>query len=173
MSSRDLQDVLASYFEHVNRHDVAGALAHLTERFQLEFGGGPTLNKEEVARALGWDAGTEGRVEWRIVSASGNEVSVEGEETNEFLNLLGVPPLPFTGRFEFDESGLIARQHHVVEWPGASIDQALAPAIAWAGEHAPEELARVYPDGRLVYSQESGRVWVALLRRWRRESEAS
>ncbi len=62
-------------------------------------------------------------------------------------------------------------QHHEADWAGVSIDDALAPAVAWAEEHAPDALAKAYPEGRMIYSEETGRHWVALLRRWSEEVE--
>jgi len=65
--------------------------------------------------ALGW-AGTEGRVDWRITDEDADEITIESEETNEFLRLLGVEPLRFRSRFSFGDGGLIARQAHEVDW---------------------------------------------------------
>lgn len=161
------RDVVQRYLEAANRHDVAAALAHLRDDFQLEFKGGPTLGKRAVEEAMGWDRGTSGRISWRVVSASDDRVTVEGEETNVFLSLLGSAPLGFRSRFEVDEAGRIARQEYEVQASGPPVPELLEPSVSWAERHAPDELAAVYPDGRLVYTEEMGRKWVRLLRDWR------
>lgn len=125
------------------------------------------LGKEQVAAALGWDVGTEGRVTWTVSSERGPEVRLDGTETNEFLRLLRLGPLEFSSRFEVDEEGRIATQTHEVDWSGTSVADALAPVLEWAAEVAPDELAEIYPDGGLVYTEEMGRRWVKLLRDWR------
>lgn len=160
-------EVVAKYLACLGEHDVPAALGYLSEGFQLEFKGGPTLGKEGLATALGWDTGTEGRLEWRVVSGDGGSVTIEGHETNEFLRLLGIQPLEFGSRFRVNAEGLIQHQTHTTNWSGVSVQDSLAPVIAWAADHAAAELTLAYPDGEMVYSEEAGRRWVALLRRWR------
>ena len=164
----DPRATLRSYLRHVNDHDVEGALAHLAEDFRLSFPNGPELDRSAMESAMGWDAGTEGRVDWEsIESEEPDEIAIRGQETNEFLRLLGIPPLPFRSHFRFDDAGLILRQRHAVEWPDPPVEEALAPAVAWAEVNEPETLAEIYPDGHLVYSEAKGRRWLGLLRRWR------
>ncbi len=164
-------EVLTSYLGCLNEHEVYRALEHLAEDFRLQFKGGPSLSKSDLAGALGWDTGTRGRVEWHIVSESSAMIAVGGHETNDFLTLLLIEPLPFHSEFQFNGDGLISRQVHDVDWSGASVSDALAPAIAWAAEHAPDELARAYPNEKMLYSEETGRGWVALLRKWKSEAK--
>ncbi len=161
---------MASYLGRLNDHEIHRALEHLAEGFQLEFKGGPTLGKADLTNALGWDAGTQGRVEWRIVSETSDAIAVEGEETNKFLALLDIEPLAFRSEFRFNDDGLISHQVHDVDWSGVSVSDALAPAIEWATEHARDELEQAYPQGKMVYSEETGRRWVALLQRWQAET---
>ena len=172
MSFKTPRDVLASYLAQLNDHEIHRALEHLAEEFRLEFKGGPTLSKSDLSSALGWDAGTQGRLEWSIVSETLETIAVEGEETNEFLTLLLIEPLAFRSEFRFNDDGLISHQVHDVDWTGVSVSDALAPAIEWATEHALDELAQAYPQGKMVYSEETGRRWVVLLRRWQAETGA-
>ncbi|MDX1393849.1 MAG: nuclear transport factor 2 family protein [Gemmatimonadota bacterium] len=164
---------LARYMEAINRHDTRAALACLSRDFVLEFPGGAKLDRGGMESALGWDAGTKGRVEWSVVAERGNVITIEGEETNEFLRLLEIGPLPFESRFELDDHGLIAKQMHRTDWGGVSVEEALSPVLAWARQAAPAELAEVYPDGRMTYTEEAGRAWVDLLRRWSRSQSGS
>ncbi len=166
MNRAENRRLLEQYLGAINRHEVAEALAYLADSFVLEFSSGPKLDKRGVENALGWDAGTEGRVEWRITEEEANALTVEGEETNEFLRLLGIEPLQFRSRFSFGEDGLIAGQRHEVDWSGVSVNQALSPAVAWARDNAADELAEVYPDEQMTYTARAGRGWVSLLRRW-------
>lgn len=163
----DAKEAVKGYLEAANGHDTGGALDHLHDEFELQFVKGPTLDKAAIGRAMGWDIGTEGVRSWRIVSETGDEVVVEGEETNQFLQLLGSEPLKFRSEFRVDDQGLIMSQRYEVEWLSPSVEESLKPAIAWADVHAPEELAEVYPDGKLVYTEAMGRRWVALLKAWR------
>ena len=167
MSTDSPAQVAEKYLTCLAAHDITAALELLSDSFVLEFEGGPSLDKAGLAKALGWDTGTEGSLEWQIVSEGPRDVTFEGHETNQFLSLIGVDPLEFRSRFEVDDEGRIQKQVHATDWSGVSIPDALAPAIEWATEHAPAELEGAYPNGAMVYSEESGRRWVALLRRWR------
>lgn len=164
----DPRAIVTAYLDAASRHDVDAALRHLDDDFELTFSGGPSMGKEAMTAALGWDAGVGGRLDWVVVEEDGPELVVEGTETNAFFRLLGAEPLAFRSRFRVGGDGRITHQHHEVRGPGAGYEEALAEAVAWAGEHEPDELAEIYPDGRLVYSEEMGRRWVALLRRWRK-----
>lgn len=164
---KDAKDVVTSYLAAVGRHDPTAALAHLRNDFRLEFVGGPSMGKDGLEQAMGWDRGTSGSIEWEVVAASAGRVTIAGEETNEFLSLLGARPIRFEADFDVDDEGLIRRQRYEVVGSGPSMDALLDPVVSWARTHAPEELAAVYPDGRLVYTAAMGRRWVRLLRAWR------
>lgn len=164
----DRRAVVTAYLDAVNRHDVDQAMRHLSDGFRLEFAGGPSMAKADMASMLGWDAGVEGRVGWEIVAEEASEVVVEGQETNEFFRLLDVGHLRFRSRFRVDDDGRITHQRHEVQSLGDRYGEVLAEAVAWAQEHEPEELAEIYPQGRLIHSEAMGRRWVALLRRWRK-----
>ena len=130
------------------------------------------MSKEGAAQALAWDAGANGRIEWRVVSADDKHVTIEGHETNEFLALIGVGSLAFRSTFEVTEHGAIASQSHHVDWGRVTLETAMEPLVTWASKHEPDELANIYPAGQMVYTQEMAERWVALARRWhvRRES---
>lgn len=168
MDSQEPVDVLTSYFEHRNRHDNEGALAHLAEGFEIHFVGGPTLTKQESSESLGWDTGANGRADWEIVEHTDDSIVVEGTETNDFLELLEVPAIHFQSVYWFTEHGLITRQRYRADWGDVRVQDAMEPAIEWAREHAPDQLKQAYPGGRMVYTEDAARRWVALLRRWRR-----
>lgn len=160
-------EVLRRYYEHRNRHETAAAEAYLAKSLEIQFVDGPTLNRQQVADAGGWDVGARGSVEWTVVETDGDRVVIRGTETNEFLRLLAIPPIRFDSTFWFDDEGLITRQRYRADWGDVSLPDALEPAVAWAREHAPDELEKVYPGGKMVYTEDAARRWVALLTRWR------
>lgn len=163
----DAERILRSYYDAVQRHDVDATLAHLADDFEIDFGGGAVMDKKGAAVAYGWDAGVGGRVDWRIVEQEERSIVVQGEERNDFLELLGIDRIPFRSTFNIDDDGRIARQTYQADWGSHSVPDAMAPAIEWARVNAPEDLAEAYPEERLVYSEASARRWVALLRQWR------
>ena len=156
------------YLTHLNEHNVRAALDCLAETFQLQFSGTDyVMSKEAAADALAWDAGAKGHLEWQVVSADERRVTVEGRETNEFLSLIGVGSLAFRSTFEVTERGKIERQSHHVDWGPVTLEAAMKPLVEWALQHEPDELAEIYPNGRMLYTRSMAERWVALARRWR------
>jgi hypothetical protein len=47
------------------------------------------------------------------------------------------------------------------------MDAAMKPLIEWAREHEPNELEAVFPNERMVYTEEAARRWISIARRWR------
>lgn len=164
----DAVDTVEAYLTDVAVHDLTSALERLSEEFTLEFAGGDfSLGKDDAARAMEWDVGADGRLTWTVVDASPRQVTVEGTEGNDFLDLLDVGSLDFRSTFTVDSGGAIVGQLHEVDWGDTTLDEAMAPLLAWAEVHAPEELEALRPGGRMVYTRPMAERWVALARRWR------
>lgn len=162
------EDAVERYLTRTNEHDAPAALGCLADSFELRFAGSEfAMTRDALADALAWDAGTGGHHEWRVVEVDGPEVTVEGRETNEFLALLGIEALRFRSTFEVDDDGRILGQTHAVDWGDVTLEDAMGPLVAWASRDEPEELEAIYPEGRMVYTEEMARRWVALARRWR------
>ncbi|HSR67805.1 MAG TPA: nuclear transport factor 2 family protein [Acidobacteriota bacterium] len=162
------EEIIERYRQAVNAHDMDRALACLAPDFQLHFVGSEySLSKEALSKAMGWDAGADGQVEWEPVGSSGGSFSYEGQESNEFLRLLGIPHLKFQTTFSVNSQGLIEKQRYQLLPDQPSSQEAMKPAVEWARRHRPQELAEIYPDGQMVYSKEMARRWVALLKEWR------
>lgn len=163
------EEAVNRFLGHVNDHDVDSALDCLADSFQLRFGDSSfAMPKESMSAALGWDAGADGHIEWRVVVAGERKVTIEGRETNAFLRLIGIDSLEFLSTYEINDDGLIVKQRHEVEQGAAGVELAMKPLVEWAAGEEPDELAEIYPDDQMVYNREMAERWVALARRWRR-----
>ena len=161
------EQAVTDYLTHIDSHDVEAALSCLADTFELEFPGtGYSMTKEDARSALEWDAGTGGKLNWRIVDRAGRQLTIQGHETNQFLELIGIGELAFRSTFEVTEAGRIGRQIHEIDWGPTTLGQAMEPLLAWASENAPDDLAEIYPDGRMIYTRPMAERWVALARRW-------
>ena len=149
----DATDIVGVYLKHVADHAIPDALACLAPEFQLEFAGsGFTMSKSQAATALEWDVGANGRLDWQLVDKSPPTVKIQGSEGNDFLDLIGIGALGFRSVFTISATGLISHQLHEASWGEVSLPDAMAPLISWASEHYAEELAEIYPDGKMSYS---------------------
>lgn len=161
-------DIVSEYLGHLADHSVQDALGCLAPDFEMEFAGaGFKLTKDQAATALEWDAGANGRLEWQVVDESSSTVTIQGSEGNDFLDLVGIDAVGFRSVFTVSPAGLIAHQLHEPSWGPVSLADAMAPLIAWASEHDAEELAAIYPEGRMSYSGPMAVRWVRLAQRWR------
>jgi len=157
-----------AYLSDLQRHDLEAASEHLADDVVMTFAGADiAMNKEQIISALGWDVGAKGRFSFELLSASDDTVTIALTETNDFLDLLELPPIEAEMTFAVNENARI--QSIVYKQTGAAradpetVQRALAPAVSWAEQHAPETLAEIYPQGRIQYSRESAEKWVERL----------
>jgi len=125
------------------------------------------MTMEQLAQALEWDAGANGRLDWHIAEEAPSSVTIEGSEGNEFLDLLGIESLGFRSVYTVGMSGLISHQLHEVSWGAVSLADAMAPLVAWATENEAGELDEIYRGGQMSYSGPMAVRWVQLARRWK------
>ena len=164
----DTREVFESFVQALKRHDIDAALSHVAEDFLLRDEKSSYRGDRESLRImLGWDVAVEGSTEFRDVLVDGDTVHVRAVETNRFIRLLGIEQgefrLTFVIRDDLIREEIIGGSTEFMR----SVTKALEPALAWATTHQPENLAKVYPDGQLIYTEETGRLWIALLEEWR------
>lgn len=168
----DPKGQIDAYLAAINMHDVERATSYLANDFRITFVDyGVSLDKAQAREALAWDAGANGHV--RFEPSDVQEYAITGvlTEENDFLRLVGIPVLKAETTYRFDRHGLIKEQSYE-SLPGqASFQDAMQPAVAWAAEYRPEELAEIYPDGQMIYNEEMARRWVVLLKEWRAAKE--
>lgn len=159
-------EVVGRYVEAMGRGDVDGMLDLVGEDVVVfpSLGGG-YFGRERARLVLEYRAGLRERwrvLEWRDGSGAG-QVGAVIEARNDVGSRLGVRPrteVLFTVRgsrlaaeFLLDDS--------------RSLRRALRPFLAWAAEHRPRELARVWAHDRPIRSADAARRLVALLDEWR------
>ncbi len=164
------QATVATYFDALSAHDLDRAAARLADDFEMRFeAGGFVMDKPAMLAALGWDVGANGSFAYQFAAGDGETVRARIVERNEFLELIGLEPLEADMTFAVRD-GKITRGTYAAAGasadPGA-VSAALAPAVAWARAHRPDELEAIYPDGSIRYSRQSAERWVALLKDWR------
>ena len=168
MGERSDVKTVELYRAALNNHDIEAAMSFLAEEYKLRFVGTEfVMSKADLPRILGWDSGVNGHVEWDVAEGQAEALTFEGRERNDFFELLGIAHLRFRTSFKLDGKGKIIEQLYE-KLPGQpSSEEAMKPAVEWASRHRPAELQEIYPDGRMIYTEEAARRWVALLREWR------
>jgi hypothetical protein len=126
-----------------------------------------SLTRADLALALGWDTSTNGYFAYDSLDIGTAEISGVLTETNDFYKLLGLEPATSRTTFRFDADGLICEQLYEPLPPLRSVAEALEAPMAWARRERAAEFEMLAPDGSVVYTEDAGRRWVALLREWR------
>ncbi len=163
---------IEAYLAAINIHDVERATSYLANDFRITFVNyGVSLDKEQAREALAWDAGANGHVRFEPSDVEEHAITGLLTEENDFLKLVGIPVLKARTTYRFDGHGLIKEQIYELLPHQASSQDAMQPAVAWAAKHQPKELAEIYPEGQMIYSEEMARRWVALLKEWRAAKE--
>ncbi len=155
------------YRAAINKHDIETAMSLLAEDYKLRFVGTEfVVSKDSLPRMLGWDTGVNGHVEWEIAKDKTSPLTFEGRETNDFFQLLGISHLRFRAVFRVNVDGKIIEQLYEIHPNQPSWEEAIKPAVAWASQHRLGEVQEIFPNGQIVYTEEMGRRWVALLGEW-------
>jgi len=169
----DTRAVFDSFAQALQRHDIEAALSHVAEDFVLRDQQSSYRGDRQSFRVmLGWDVAVDGSTEFRDILVDGDTVHVRAVETNRFIRLLGMNKGEFRLTFVIRD-GLIREE--IISGSAEfmqSVNEALQPVVKWATAHRPDELAKVYSDGQLIYTEETGRLWIALLEKWRAEGAA-
>ena len=163
----DPAKIVRTFFSAYNDHDVELTLAVVAEDFVLRDRDSTfRMDRAQLAVMLGWDVVMQGVATIESLRVDGEQVHVIASETNEFQRLLDVPPWRLSARFHV--SGELIREEVLEELPreGRTWQQALPPVVEWAQAHRPGMLHGIYENGSPVFSADSAKRWITLLRDW-------
>ena len=115
-----------------------------------------------------WDTYLHGHTTYSNWQQTGNEITAEGHEINDYYRLLDWRPWPFKQTWWFNDQGQISgcfiRQ---VEGQG-STGSRLKEFKEWAKQNRPEELAYLMPKGSIDPSEDRPERWRVILVEWRK-----
>lgn len=149
------REVVRSFLESLDRHDVDGAVALLDDVFAFRSGdGGFEVDKEAMPSVLGWDRAAGSDLEIRELTASGDTVRARLVERNRFTELLGLEPWVVEATFVVRDGRIVEEVAREMATDGPSFTErfqrALEPVRSWAAEARPGEAAAVFEDGRVA-----------------------
>lgn len=171
--SETMKKQLDAYLDALNEHRTDEAMRLLADDFQLHFSGyNMTIDKNGMADVLGWDKGVNGEVAYENLSVAADSITAVFTERNDFFRLIGIEALQATITYTFDRAGQIVKQTYTPLPDQPSFQQKMQPAIDWARANRPEELDEIYPQNQIHFNQEMGKRWVALLKAWKKATQA-
>lgn len=156
-----------AYMRDIAARNVETVMAHFTDDMEAEFSPEYVISREEMRHVLGFDFAVNAHVDYTVIAESDDSIEVAMVENNDLLTLLGVHDMRVRLRVVFRD-GLIIRQIMLdLSFTGPSIDEAMAPFLAWAREREPEQFALINGETGPIYNAESAPVWLALARQWK------
>jgi hypothetical protein len=183
----NLIDLVKTFQERVNQHDVEKIMTMYTEDVTFEVVGySKVAGKQQVKIIFEYYSGkqqiknpVEYNVEvnsnWQFTNykSEGDTVHCQCSQRNDTLDAIGVSGRGYSSWIFTFKDGLI--QSVAVEIPPDYVEQNSKIAktlIPWLTEKYPNEYARMFmPDGRFIYNRENGRDVVPLLRKWSEEQK--
>ncbi len=162
--AEDLKELLNRYLEASSRHDLETLRRMTAEDATWQLGPDLLVGRDAVLGPNAYDIGVNTRLQWSNIVVKGNVVEFDLIEHNDILDALGTA-LRHYPRFVI-ENGLVKSKESRKPDEGRN-ERKLALLKAWIEQHHPEALPKLRtPKGRIIYSEESGRLAAQLAREW-------
>ena len=170
----NLIDLVESFQERVNQHDVEKIMAMFTGDATFEIVGfSKFAGQQQVKNIFEYDIGVNTNMEFLNCKSEGDTVHCQILERNDRLDAIGISELRYSSCILTFKDGLI--QSFAAEIPPEFVEynsKILKKFIRWVTKKYPDDYSRMFmPDGRFIYNRENGRDVVPLLRKWNEEQK--
>ncbi len=164
VSAEDLREWLNTYLKASSLHDLETLRRMTAEDATWQLGPDLLVGRDAVLGPNAYDIGINTRLQWSNIVVKGNVVEFDLIERNDILDALGTA-LRHYPRFVI-ENGLVKRKEARKADEGRD-ERKLTLLRAWIEQNYPEALPKLRtPDGRVIYSEESGRLSAKLATEW-------
>jgi len=152
-----------------NSHDVEKLMSFYTDDIRFEVVGFFVKEgKEDIRKLTEYDAAVNVHMSISNIKVSGDTVTFTLIESNDWFRLAGVEELIYEPNRIVFHGGLIKEiKTEITPESAKAAGEAWQAIMQWASKERSEELADLMPGGEFIYSAESARKWLALLRQWR------
>ena len=91
---------------------------------------------------------------------------VKFNEQNDFSKAISFPGWKATETFIFNSNNLIQETIYLPDSTNLSYKTFLQPALNWLQQNMPDELSKVYQNGKLIQTETTANKWKMLLNEW-------
>ena len=163
--------VFRGYLDAVNRHAVAEALAfHTSDAEFIPPGQAPIRGTAGLRWLLQWDSVLQSHVLFdQAVQIGDTLILGPGSERNRFFEGIGLDSVAYAGGTRVVLEGSLIQGIYPARFlpeSAAEFEFRYGEFMTWAGAEAPDELARLLPEGLFQYDPESAEAWMNLLARY-------
>ena len=167
MRHHETAELLQRYIQAANRHDISALRDRFAENIVWILGTDTLVGKDAVLAPHELDAGAGTRLIIKNAIVKGDTVESILEETNDYMDTLGMPSVVHYPRFVF-RNGLLAR----IEPIRPDFTPPLTDSIdqrwnQWIQSAHPEAWVQIVkPNGDINFSRETGELLLRLACEW-------
>ena len=166
-SRNEKQDVVMSYINAHNAHDVEGALAHYAESIVFELK--DTWTKEglgEMRSLEEWDAALNSHLKLEVISLKEDWVVGKVVENNDWFRAVGITDLVHDPVVFVVDQGKIKK---ILAEPSEStakqIEAVIGATYQWSQQLGDSTIHSLIQNGEFIYSKEAAEKWLDLFKR--------
>jgi len=164
----DTTDLLQSYIQTANRHDISALRAKFAENVVWILGPDTLIGKNAVLAPHEFDAGAGTRLLIKGSIVKGDTVESILEETNDYMDTLGMPSVVHYPRFVFHDGLLVRIEPTHPDLTPPIVDSIDQRWNQWIQSEHPEAWAQIVkPNGDINFSRETGELLLRLACEWR------
>lgn len=167
--SPKLEDRFEAYVEAHNSQNVGKVMSFYAEDARFEFvESWVREGKEEIRKQEEFDAALNSQLAFTDLELSGDTLTCKVTEQSDYYKLAGIDEVYYKYYTIIFRDGLIKEiKVELTEKSVKAINEVFRSLIEWAQKERSQELAELMSEGEVVYSAESAKKWLALLREWR------
>lgn len=174
-NSTDLIDLVKTFQDRVNQHNVDKIMSMYTEDATFEIVGlSKFAGKQNVKNIFEYDVGVNTKVQYINCKSEGDTVHCQVLERNDRLEAIGIDELKYSSCIFIFKDNLI--QSFKAEIPPESVQynaEIWKKFIPWLIKNYPDEYSRMFmDDGRFIYNRKNGSDVVQLLWKWKEERKS-
>ena len=163
-------DILTSYLDSHNSHDVEATMQLFHEEARFTMPGRPPIT--DIRKMESWDAAISSNLNYESWEVRGDTLVIGRiTERNNWFSKAGIPVVEYNPGSEIilrDGKIYEIRMAEMTEESQRAIGEMFSSFFTWAEINRPEELARLMPQGQIVMSENMAKEWFLLLDLWQR-----
>jgi hypothetical protein len=168
-----LEEKIASYQQAHNDHDIDKVMSMYTEDITFEVVGMfVKTGKDQVRGIAEWDLATNSKMIISDIQITGNSVTFNLKEGNDWFRLVGIEYMYYTPCSMVFDNGLI--KSFKAEASAQSMEafgQVWPPVYQWLTEEKKEEMSKLTTqEGAFIYNKENARAWISILNEWKNKN---
>jgi limonene-1,2-epoxide hydrolase len=161
-------DIVKSYQEAYNNHDLERVLALYAEDVRFEIVGEISLHgKEQLRELTEYDFVLNIHMSCGPCQTKGDSVMCELTETNDWLKTAGIRKAHYLATFVVTDGLIQSIRAELIPETDQAFGEILDPLMKWATESKPELVAEMMPEQKFVYNANNAKKSLSLLREWK------